>query len=187
MPLPKRELFAAITRKITEQHDQWDSPHHLFSLLWDGTRISYGAAAMITPDVPPAHYPAIIERFAQEEMDRQQTAGENTLYGYALQIEAHAVVGPGPQATAAEQLRYQADRIGRTFHQRPDAVEVATVMCADIHGRMWQATKRRPQPDEIEEQYTAPSAVKRPHGQMVGAVLDAALLTGILLHKLPRP
>lgn len=178
-PLPP-EIFAGVTRRITEAHEEWDSPHQFFTLHWDGEQLGFGTLAAIDPGIHPDAYADLMARIAREAMDGENAA---TLYGYALQIEAHLVVAPAPEASAEERARFQVDRIGRRFHQRPDAVETALTYTADVHGRVWGALKRRGH-DGIEEVFYAPGE-RETHGQMVDALLAVATITGTAVHGLP--
>ncbi|WP_433225421.1 hypothetical protein [Actinomadura formosensis] len=173
------EIFAGVTRRITEAHETWDSPHRFVTLHWDGERLDFGTVALITADVHPGNYPNLMLKTAREAMTGDRAS---TLCGYALQIEGHSVVEPGPEASAQEWARFQADRIGRRFHTRPDAVESALTYCADIHGRVWGAIKRRGV-DGIDEVFYAPGE-RASHGQMVDALLSVAIVTRTTVHGL---
>lgn len=185
MNIPSREVFAAETRRAIEQHDEWDSPHAFVTLRWDGARVTAGTYACIMPDIHPNDYPAYMIKLARQDWERDP---ENPAYAYLLQIEAFGVAEPGPEASADELAQYHQDRLGRTFHQRADAEELATAWCADIHGRLWAATKRRSKPGEISERFYAPGDPKRPAGgQMINGLLAVAHGMGMMAHGLPGP
>lgn len=157
------------------------APHQFVTLHWDGERLTPGTLAMITPDIHPTSYPALIAKIAKDELDGERG---DTVYAYALQIEGWSVVAPGAEASEAERQAFDADRIGRTFHQRPDATEIATTWCADVHGRTWSAVKRRTQPDDVEVTFWAPGKAS---GQLVTGLLAIAQATGSVLYGLPAP
>lgn len=179
--VPPREVFADVTRRITAEHTDWDSPHQFFTLHWDGEKVSFGTLAVITPGIHPTAYPALMAKIAKDELDEERG---DTVYAYALQIEGWGVVAPGPEATETERQRFHADRVGRTFHQRDDATEFATTWCADVHGRTWSAAKRRTRPDDIEVNFWAPGQAS---GQLVTGLLSIAQATGMVLYGLPAP
>lgn len=174
------EVFAGVTRRMIEMHDTWDSPHSFATLHWDGERLDFGTFAMIATDVHPDNYPNLMLKIAREAMNGDRASA---LVGYALQIEGYSVVEPDSDASPDERARFQADRVGRRFHRRPDAVESALAYSADIHGRVWGAIKRRGH-DGIDEISYAPG--ERPtHGQLVDGLLSAAVVTRTAVHGLP--
>lgn len=177
-----RTALADATRRITEEHTDWDSPHQFITLHWDGKQISHGTFAVITPDVHPTIYPSVMAKIAREELEGER---RDSVYAYALQIEGWGVVEPKPDASLDERVQFEADRLGRKFATRPDAVEIATTWCADVHGRAWAATKRRTHPGLVEEEFWAPDTTPRPGGRMVTGLLDIAHLAGVLVHGLP--
>jgi hypothetical protein len=182
MSIPPRDIFAAEARRAIEMHDEWDSPHCFVTLHWDGQKLSAGTYACIMPDINPADYPEHMIRLAREDYERDP---DNAAYAYLLQAEFFGASEPGPDASAEERAQYQRDRLGRTFHQRADAEEVATAWCADVHGRLWAATKRRSKPGEIHEQFYAPG--KAPGGQMIRGLLTVAYGTGMMAYGLAGP
>ena len=184
MSIPPREFFAAATRKAIEDHDEWDSPHWFMPLHWEDGKLSPHIVACIMPDIAPTDYPAHMIRIAREDYEKDP---DSAAYAYLLQIEAFGTTEPGPEASDEERAQYLADRLGRTFHQRADAVEMATAWCADIHGRLWEATKRRNQPGVITEHFYAPGALNRPGGQMIRGLLTVAQGTGMIAYGLPGP
>lgn len=179
---PPREVFAAAARKVIEDHDEWDSLHCFITLHWDGEKLRAGAFVAIDPGIDPAEYPALMVKAAAEQ---QQKHPEAPAYAYLLQIEAFGVTEPGPDAGEAEREQYDRDRIGRTFHKRPDAEESVIVWCADVHGRVWAAAERRSEPGVIHEHFYAPG--KTPGGQMVRGLLAVAYATGVKAYGLPGP
>lgn len=182
MNIPPRDIFAAETRRTIEMHDEWDSPHCFVTLHWDGEKVSAGTYACIMPDIHPDEYPEIMIKAAAKEYEQRP---DDPAYAYLLQIEAFGVVQPGPDASAAELAQFHNDRFDRTFHKRPDAVEIATAYCADVHGRVWAATKRRSKPSEINEEFYAPG--KAPGGQMMKGLLTVAYGTGMMAYGLSGP
>lgn len=169
---PPKEVFAAAARKAIEDHGEWDSLHCFMTLHWDGEKLSAGTYAAIDPGIDPPDYPKVMAGIAAER--RREHPG-NPAYAYLLQIEAFGVVEPGPDAGEAERERYDRDRIGRTFHQRPDAVESAIAWCADVHGRVWSAAKRRSEPGVIHEHFYAP-------GKTPGRADDQGTARGCIHH-----
>lgn len=183
MPTVPREQFAAVTRDFIEDHSEWDAPHRFVILYRDGDEVAVGSYAVIMPDVHPDQYPGLMARAAD---DWRESHPDKPAYAYLLQIEAHSVTEPGPDASEAERNQFQADRLGRTFHTRPDAVETAVAWCADVHGRMWTAAKVRSQEDQIQEEFYQPGRSPL-GGQMIRGLLAVAYATGIRDHGLPGP
>ena len=166
-PLP-RDVLAALAREVIEAHDKWDSPHALASVYRDGKGgARYGTVTIIDPALHPDLYPSLIGKRAAEDAERQGPP-----YAFLLQIEAFGTAGPAEDAAPADKALFQADRIARTFHLRKDAVEVVQVWVADVHGRLWSATKARGREDEIEERFYRPGSELG--GQMIEALLAAA-------------
>jgi hypothetical protein len=179
---PPREVFADITRKTIEDHDEWDSPHCFMTLHWDGERLTTGTYACIIPGIDPGDYPALMRKAAA---DRQQEHPDDPACAYLLQIEAFGVIYPGPDAGETEREQFDRDRIARTFHKRPDAIESAIAWCADIHGRTWTAAQRRSEPGVIHEHFYAPG--RSPGGWMLRGLLAVAYATGVTAYGLPGP
>jgi len=183
MSIPPREVFAKAARDQLAQHDAWDSPHAFITLHWDGTSLNGRTYACIMPDIDPPDYPACMSKIAREQFEKDPA---DPAYAYLLQIEGFGIPEPGKDATGAERDQYNRDRLGRTFHQRADAVECALAWVADIHGRVWSAEKIRGREDEgIREQYHAPG--QTPGGHMIRGLLAVAYATGVMGHSLPGP
>ena len=176
---PPRDVFSAVTRKAIEDHGEWDSLHHFQTLHWDGEKLTCGTFAAIDPGIDPPDYPALMARIAAR---RQEEHPEDPAYAYLLQIEGFGVIAG---ASAAEREQFDRDRIGRTFHQRADAVESAMAYCADVHGRLWYAVKTRSEPGVVVEHFCPPG--KTPGGQMIRGLLAVAYATGMKVHGLPGP
>ena len=179
--IPPKEPFAAFTRKVIEDHDEWDSLHHFLTLFWSDGELHVGTWAAIDPGIDPPKYELLMRKIALQEFEKE----DEHAYAYLLQVEGHGVTAPGPGASLDEVAAFERARRERTFHQRPDAVEGAYAWCADIHGRMWSATKQRDKPGVIEEMYFPPG--EGPGGQMVTALLQCALATGHVGYGLPLP
>jgi hypothetical protein len=180
--IPPRDIFAAEARRAIEMHDEWDSPHCFMTLHWDGEKVSIGTYASIMLDIEPTAYPAYMISLARDEHEKNP---DDPAYAYLLQAEFFGASEPGPDASDEEHAQFQCDRLGRTFHQRSAAEEVATAWCADVHGRLWAATKRRSKPGEIHEQFYAPG--KAPGGQMIRGLLAVAYSTGMMAYGLAGP
>ena len=181
--VPPREVLAAYTRQAIEIHDEWDSPHSFQTLHWDGEKIACRTYACIMPDISPAQYPKVMAGIAAEQREK---APDDPAYAYLLQIESFGMTEPGPDAGEAERDRYHRARLGRTFHEQPDAVEAAVAWCADIHGRLWSAEKTRGRPGEITEHFYPPHA-RRVGGQMIDGLIAVAYATGMADYGLPGP
>jgi hypothetical protein len=181
MRIPPRSAFAGYARQVLEDHDEWDSPHAFMTLHWDGEKLTCGAYVCIMPDVHPDRYPAMMLETARESL--RQNPGSPP-YGYLLQCEAFAAAEPGPDATDGERRLWEADRVGRTLHERPDAVESAVVYCADIHGRLWTAVKPRKDPGAISESFYPPGQTAV-GGQFIRGLLGVCDLTAVAGHKIP--
>lgn len=184
MPLPPRDVFAAAARRAVEElHTEWDSPHSFQILCWDGANLNCRTYACLMPDIDPPKYPAMMTGLARE--DHEKHPGEPA-YAYLLQIECFGVTAPLPGATKDEIVQYNVDRMGRTFHQRADAVESCTAWVADIHGRLWTASKTRDKPSQINEAFYPPGKLPV-GGQMINGLLAVAQATGTLSYGLPMP
>jgi hypothetical protein len=181
MTIPSREIMAAKTRELIERHDEWDSLHAFATLHWDDGQLRFGTVAMIDPGISPDQYPELMRKIAAGQFGKHP---DDPPYAYLLQIEAFGCVDPGPDASEEERRQFDVDRLGRTFHQRADAREIATAYCADIHGRVWSATKARGEEDRIEEHFYGPG--KSLGGQFIRALLAVAMTTGMAAHGL-RP
>lgn len=181
MTIPSREIMAAKTRELVERHDEWDSLHTFATLHWDDGRLRFGTFAMIDPHIAPDQYPDLMRKIAAEQFGKHP---DDPPYAYLLQIEAFGVVAPGEDASDEERRQFDADRLGRNFHNRADAREIATAYCADIHGRVWSATKARDDEGRIEEHFYGPG--KSLGGQFIRALLAVAETTGLAAHGL-RP
>jgi hypothetical protein len=183
MSLLPREVFAAEARRIIEEHSEWDAPHAFITFRQDDAKLVAGTYTCIMPDINPADYPQMMAGIARKELDEHP---DWEPVAYLLQIEAYGVIEPGKDASAEERMRFQADRLGRTFHQRADVYEVACAYLADVHGRLWTAGKRRDHEGEISENFYPPGP-RQPGGQMVKGLLAVAQATGMVVHGLPGP
>lgn len=136
----------------------------------------------VLPDVDPLDYPTLMAKAAVEELGEHP---DEPAYAYLLQIEVFAVTEPGLDASEEEREQYDRDRIGRTFHQRNDAIETCVAWVADVHGRLWSAAKVRNRPGGISEAYYQPGST--PGGQMIRGLLAVATATGVMAYGLPGP
>lgn len=182
MPIPPRDVFAAAARKAIEDHDEWDAPDAFQTLHWDGEKLSCRTFVCVLPDVNPPDYPALMAKAAIDELTKHP---DHVAYAYLLQMEMFGVSEPGPDASAQERQRYDRDRIGRTFHQRDDAIEACVAWVADVHGRLWSAAKMRNRPGRISETFYQPG--QAPGGQMIRGLLAVATATGVMGYGLPGP
>lgn len=180
---PVRDAFAAAARHAIERHDEWDSPHSFETLHWDGEKLTTMTYACIMTDV--TDYAKVMIGLAKEEIGKHP---DDPAYGYLLQTESHRATKPGPEASAAEREQYDRDLRERTFHKRPDAVEVCSAWVADIHGRLWFAEKERDNPGHVREVFYRPGATLPAFGgPVIDALLAVAQATGVLCHGLPGP
>lgn len=182
MSPPPRDVFAAAARKAIEDHDKWDAPHSFETLHWDGEKLRTMTYLCIMTDVNPPDYPKVMARAASEELERNP---EDPAYGYLLRLESFGVREPGPEASEAEREQYRRDRLARTFHERPDAIEACTAWAVDVHGRMWAATKTRDNPGRIHEVFYQPG--RAPGGSAIRGLLRVAYATGVSFWGLPGP
>ena len=173
-PVP-RDVMTAEVRKAIERHDEWDAMHEFATLHWDGEHLSYGTVGIIDPGIHPAQYGKLMAGLAAKQISADP---DSPPCAYLLQIEGWGVTEPPPSASDEERAQFNRDRYGRTFHQRADAQEFAQAWCADIHGRLWSATKRRGQPDDIQVKFYRPG--NAPSGQLIEALLAIAAGTGSL-------
>jgi hypothetical protein len=178
-----REALAAMTRHFIENHSEWDSPHTFAILYRSGDETRVGCYVCILPDVDPERYPALMAKAAEEWHEQHR---DKPAYAFLLQIESHGVTAPRPDASEAERNQYEVDRLTRSFHKRPDAVEAAVAWCADVHGRLWTASKIRGKEDKINEGFYGPGT-RSVDGQMIRGLLTVAYRTGVRDHGLPSP
>jgi hypothetical protein len=186
MSIPSREVVAEVVARFVTEHTAWDSVHQFATLNWDGEKIGVGTLAAIHPSIDPRNYPEVMSKTALDAINDQRSTGEQTLQAFLLQFEAHAVAAPAAGASAMERRQFERDNRERTFHRRPDAVEICGAYCVDVHGRLWTAVKRRPVPDDVEQHFYA-SPAGAPGGAFVRALRVVAQLTGAALHGLPVP
>lgn len=177
MGVPPRSVFAAAARQEIEAHVEWDAPHCFQTLHLDGENLVPRTVACIMLDVDPTVLPRMMAKMAAAEHEMHP---DERAYAYLLQVEAFGVTEPGPEASAAELAAYHAARRGRTFHLMPEAVETCTAWVADIHGRLWAATKTREHPDKIHESFYRPG--KTPGGPLITGLLAVAETAGIMYH-----
>ncbi|GII88235.1 hypothetical protein Ssi03_62250 [Sphaerisporangium siamense] len=191
MQPPHRDLIAGIVDRQLLDRTGWDMPHELITLLWDGENIAFGTVAVIDTTIHPSMYSDVMMKLAHEAISDQVERSEPpTLYGFMLAVEAHAVATPKDDAPAAEHAQFQRDRLGRTFHQRPDAVEIASIWCVDVHRRMWTAMRRRPAPQVIEREFfpdVATPTGRVPGGTFVAGLRAAATAVAVALYGAPPP
>lgn len=169
------EVLAAQARALVDRHgDDWDVPHTFLTLHPDEAGgLRPGVLAMITLDVDPVDFPALIARLAANWMAEHP---DDPPYAYGLMIEAFAATAPPPQASNETRKRFARARATRTFYQHPDAREIVTAWVVDVHGHSWQCTKERGTGEVTQEFY--PSGSTRAGGRLVAALLQAALATG---------
>lgn len=189
---PKTAL-AAFTRDQVADHDEWDSPHAFMTLHNIDGEIKVGMYAMITPDFPPDQYKRAITGMALDFL-RRYDADDDVMAtddgklpppcAYLLQIEAHIAIIP-PDASKADREQLDRDADNRQIHARPDAVEICNAVCADVHGRVYMATKRR-DTGEVDEQFSGPlnNTIR---GRFANALLAIAHATGMSHWGLPGP
>lgn len=180
MAVPARSVFAAAARDwVTGGHDEWDAPHCFQTLHLDGDSLVCRMYACITTDVGPADYPRWMAKLAAGQHER---APRDPAYAYLLQVESFGVTEPGPEASAAELAAYHAARRGRTFHLLPGR-EACVAWVADIHGRLWAATKTRDHPEEVHESFYRPG--QAPGGIAIRGLLSVAEAAGTRYHGMP--
>jgi hypothetical protein len=181
MTVPPRSVFAAAARDwVADGHQEWDAPHCFQTLHMDGEQLVCRTYACIMHDVSPPEYPRVMAGIAAEQ---QQKDPGDPAYAYLLQIESFGVSEPGPEASAAERAAYHDARRNRTFHLMPGTVEACTAWVADIHGRLWAATKTRQHPEHIHEVFYPPG--RAPGGGAIRGLLAVAQLAGVAYHGIP--
>jgi hypothetical protein len=173
---PPASELARITREIVERHDEWDAPHQFVTWQWDGERLTPVTVAIITPDIDPRDYYGVMYGMVED-----QISGGVTPAAFLLQIEAYSV-RQHADATGQEKAQLLADHRARALHERPDAVETCIALCADVHGRVWEAVKQRPG-GVIRE--TAYEPGRCPGGHMMKGLLDVAYAAGMACQDLP--
>lgn len=166
------EAIAALVRKEAETHEDWDSLHSLQVIYRDGEDgIKVTTYAAIDPSFDPGFYPYIIEGIT-----RETAAKDGPPYALLLTIEAFGARAPKDDAPAEEKAQFERDRVNRTIHQRPDAVEAVWAWAADVYGNMWAATKGRG--SDVVEEYAYEPGSPEAGGRMAKAMLDALLIYG---------
>lgn len=178
--------LADLTRRILAMHDDWDTPHSFYAITWDGTEPRIHTAAMIDPAIHPNMHPGLMVSIATDAIAADKGA---PVVAFAFQFEAFSVMRPDDNAPAGEVERFEADRAQRRFHLRPDRVEQAMVLCADVTGRLWSATKTRGQDDEVRESFR-PSKDADADGVMTGqfvSALDACAAAAAVALELATP
>ena len=166
-----REALARFTRKLVDDHDEWDSPHTFATLYPDGGGVRVGTWA--TLDVPPGDYPARILAIVAGEVAKTLAGGGAELpCAFALRIEAHCVEAPPDDADPLHHELLDADRAARALHTRPDADEVCDAWLVDVDENVWHATKkRRGEPGTVEEHHWPAGSVDSPGGTMLKALV----------------
>ncbi|GIH91984.1 hypothetical protein ACFFMN_33750 [Planobispora siamensis] len=173
-----QSILADYAARLLDTRTDWDIPHEFHTLHWDGERLRTGTLTMIDPSVPPSAYPHLMASTSGKEAAEQCKAGERTLYGYALIVEAHSVKEPA-DPSPEEAARFTRDRIERRFHERPDAVEIAGVHLVDIHDRMWVATRERAS-GKVEHHFY-PDKDGAPGGPLIAGLRMAAYATASIV------
>ncbi|MCK9921624.1 hypothetical protein MXD61_06925 [Frankia sp. AgPm24] len=167
--IPSRRLFARAVRDLLDQHTEWDAPLYPFvSFVYDQGQIRPSTVNMISAVFDPNSFPVIMDGLVRDELATDLP----TPYAYALLTELWIVystaVSPGERA----RLRHQAAT--HQLGQHPGRVEVAWVTCADIHGRVWSASRRRDN-GEITERFVGdPDAADLPYDTELRAVAALA-------------
>lgn len=182
MTVPPRSVFAAYARDwVADGHDRWDAPHCFQTLHMDDGKAVCRTYACIMTDVEPADYPLYMAKLAAEQQEREPA---DPAYAYLLQTESFGVSRPGPEASAAEVAAFEDARLNRTFHLLPGATEACTAWVADIHGRLWNATKTRDNPGFVHETFYRPGS-RMLGGIAVDALRAVAQRAGALYHGMP--
>lgn len=173
---PTRKALAAFTRKLVEQHDEWDSLHTFVTLYQDGNSgVRVGTWAAISSDVDPRNYPAHMFGIVSREVAKTLAGGGVEIpCAFVLQIEAWSVVAPPDDADPIHRAILDADRNARQLHTRPDAVENCESFCVDLDGHVWTARKRRDEPGEIKTRHYPPGDRETPVGTMMQALTSCA-------------
>jgi hypothetical protein len=173
--IPPREAFADYARQLVEGRTDWDGLHEFHSIVWDDGCLTPRTIGMIDPGIDPGMYPKLMQELAYEAIEKDVRPD-----AYALLIEAHAVESVGRDA------QLEADFAARRVYQRPDAIEVADALVADVRGRVWFARIRRDGKDGIAE-WCASLGSGRLGGQLTRGLVTVACSTGVLVHGLPMP
>lgn len=197
-----KDALAAFTRAEVENHGEgdWDGAHALMTLHNVDGELRIGAYAMIDPAISPDAYAPFIARIAAESITKAMAKDDPASpmppdreqfpppCAYLLQIEAYMAKLP-PDATEPERAQFDRDGRDRKIHARPDAAEIVSAVCADVHGRLYSAMKERGS-DEITVTFHAPldrQAGNGLTGRFADALLAAAYATGMACWALPGP
>jgi hypothetical protein len=176
--------------------DDWDRPHHLLVICWDGEKAWIDQDSQAPLTMHPDRIDLFIRSRSQHAFERHLAAAEQgaapTLYAVAYVLESHLVHDLGPDASEWEQARLLRDRRERRFHERDDAVECRTAWAADIDGRLHCLALRADRPDEIACQTlnadgSGDGDIAAVTGHVVLWARAAAITNGILLHGDPMP
>lgn len=139
-----RDAMTAEIRRRLDAHDAWDGLHQFAILRWKGGQeFACSTLAVIDPRMHARDYPDAMQQIASEHMRRFPAERPDA---FLLEFEGWGVIAPAEDASDEEKTQFDRDRLNRTFHQRPDAMEGLTVACADIYGRLWVGHKLRKPP-----------------------------------------
>jgi hypothetical protein len=178
-PAPGVLLAGQACQAVTGR-TEWDQPAEFTTWTWDGTRLYLRGLTLIDPEVNPDSYPGLIASIASR--DYSDHIGDPP-YAYQLTAEGYGVAPPEPDASSGRKLLQKLDSATRAYHKRIDAVELATTLLADVHGRLFTATAYRNQPGRVEEIRFAPG--RHPGGKIGTALVSAATVTGHLAYGYP--
>jgi len=177
--------FAALARDTITKHTTWDAPARFRILHWDGHELHTSSELIIPQTVHPDEYPGRMFTAAAEAIVGRSHGLPD---GYLLEAEFFGVPDLDESATPAQRAQHQLDRLARSFHRRPDRIELANAWAVDRTGQLWSAGKRRDQPGHLEEHTYAPDDPRMPGGQFIAALRSLAGATGMIAAgTTPRP
>jgi len=175
--LVPRTVLANFTRAKVLMYDNWDGPHQFMSLHWEDGHLETGTLAFITPDVPAEQYPDMMRRVAADAEHNSPPVA------YLLRFEGWL---DSIAVDASPEQRRAFENDPRPIRDRPSRVEVCMALCADVHGRLWHAQKRR-DTGGITEMFVRPGSDVQAGGRFAQALLAVAYAAGMAYHDLPGP
>lgn len=201
----EREMTRLLRSRELNGVPQWDLPHGVVTVHWDGRRMWSDEPHVITLSTHPDEIPKRLMQIGQETTEAQFELVERgqspTLYAFMVVMETHKVVHNPRTASEYDAARMRRDRIQRRFHERPDAIETCDVMAADIDGRFWLADRARHEPRRIQRRFWPGRDVgcvtkdkqwagaQWPTGQLARMVAAVATVAAVMLHgdRMPSP
>lgn len=183
--VPKAALAAEV-RSTAADHDHWDRPACFRILHWHEDELWTSFCAFITLEISTEEYPALVRDLVTKNLLKGDRSKPPPC-AYLLEHEGW-MAQASVTASKAERDQIDRDAAARRIHTRPDRVETAIVIAADVHGRLFSAFKRR-DTGEVTENMTMPGQYGRDGvgGRLPEVLLAAANAIGVAFYDLPGP